>query len=362
MSCYHPLRAFDTGLLTDNFKPKYKICGPDVDRIHVPHTYVRNGEITKSSKQVWQDRWITDYIPVPCGQCVGCRLDYSRQWADRCLLEAREWECNAFITLTYDPEHLPELKQVVDVETGETFMWPSLVPDDLTKFMKDLRRYYEHHYNYDNIRFYACGEYGDEGGRPHFHLILFNCPIPDKQYLYTNHEHEKIYTSASLSKIWKKGIVGIGEVTWNSAAYVARYVMKKQKGNTAGLVELPGKKLVTGIVPEFTRMSRMPGIAWKYYDEHKHEFYETDEIVMSVRGKVRTIKPPRYFDKLYDIDCEDPFIMAEIKQRRAEMSKQSMKCQLEKTDLNEQEYLAVKERNKIAQINALKRGLNCGLK
>lgn len=360
MACYHPLRAFDTGLLTDNFKPKYKICGSDVERIHVPHSYVRNGHIQKSDKQFWQDRWITDWIPVPCGQCIGCRLDYSRMWADRCMLEVKEYEHNAFVTLTYAPEHLPKLVPVSDVETGEVFEWPSLVPDHLTKFMKDLRMYYKHHYNHDGIRFYACGEYGEESGRPHFHLLIFNLPVPDKVYWFTNHEHDKIYISDSISKIWGKGIVTIGEVTWNSAAYVARYVVKKQKGNTAGLVELPGKKLVTGIEPEFTRMSRKPGIAWKYYDEHKHQFYDTDEIVISVRGKARAIKPPRYFDKLYDVECEDPFIMQDIKKKRAESAKMSMKCQLDKTTLNYNDYLEVKERNKIAQVNALKRGMRCG--
>lgn len=358
MACYHPLRGFDIGLLTDNLKPKLKICGSDVDRVHKAYSYVRNG-LTVSERQVWQDQWVTDWIPIPCGQCIGCRLDYSRMWADRCILEAREYECNAFVTLTYDPEHLPELQQVIDVETGETFLWPSLVPEDLEKFMKDLRRYYKYHYNYDNIRFYACGEYGEEGGRPHFHLLLFNLPVPDKQYWFTNHENEKIYISNSLSKIWNKGIVTIGDVTWNSAAYVARYVMKKQKGNTAGLVEICGH-LVTGLVPEFTRMSRKPGIAWKYYDEHKHEFYETDEIVLSVRGKVRTIKPPRYYDKLYDIDCEDPFVMSDIKKRRAELAKASMDSQLDKTTLNYNDYLCLKERNKVSQVNTLKRRMQSG--
>lgn len=104
-------------------------------------------------------------------------------------------------------------------------------------------------------------------------------------------------------------------------------------------------------------MSLKPGIAWKYYDEHKHEFYETDEIVMSVRGKVRTIKPPRYFDKMYDLENVNPFVMKDIKARRAERAKESMKEQLMRTDLNESEYVAVKERNKLAQIKSLKRGL-----
>lgn len=353
MACYHPLRAFDTGLLTDHFKPKYKICGSDVDRIHAPHTYVRDG-LQKDNKKVWQDQWITDWTPIPCGQCIGCRIDYSRMWADRCILEAKDYVNNAFVTLTYAPEHLPKLQPVVDIETGEAFDWPTLVPDHLTKFMKDLRRYYEHHYNHDGIRFYACGEYGEDGGRPHYHLLIFNLPVPDKVYWFTNNDHENIYVSDSISKIWGKGIVTIGDVTWNSAAYVARYVVKKQKGNTKGCVDIPGH-LVTGIQPEFVRMSRRPGIAFKYYDENKDKFYENDEIVISVRGKARTIKPPRYYDKLYDIDCDDPFLMQDIKRKRAESARNSMKLQLERTSLSEQEYLAVKERNKISQIGALKR-------
>lgn len=360
MACYHPLRAFDIGLLTDNFKPKYKICGPDVDRLHPARTVVGRLGISRTDFKPYQDLWVTDWLPIPCGQCIGCRLDYSRMWADRCILEAQQYEYNSFVTLTYDPEHLPPLKPVVDVNTGEVFEWPSLVPEDLTKFMKDLRRYYSYHYNYDNIRFYSCGEYGDEYGRPHYHLLLFNLPVFDKVYWFTNHEHEKIYISDTLSKIWGKGIVTIGEVTWNSAAYVARYVVKKQKGTTKGLVDLPGKRLVQGIQPEFVRMSRAPGIAWKYYDEHKNQFYETDEIVISVRGKARAIKPPRYFDKLYDIDCEDPFKMREIKEKRAESARLSMQAQLERTTLNYNDYLAVKERNKEAQVKVLRRKLHSG--
>lgn len=278
MACYHPLRAFDTGLLTDNYKPKYKICGPNVDRIHAPYSYVRNGGVGKSIRQVWQDKWITEWTPIPCGQCIGCRLDYSRMWADRCILEAQQYEHNAFLTLTYDDDHLPPLKEVVDVNTGEMFLWPSLNFDHLVDFIEKLRDYYKYHYDWkyeehevqpgedydrydkksdkyykvDNpgIRFYACGEYGEESGRPHFHVLAFNMPpLPDMKYWFTNHEHEKIYYSEILrDKIWhKRGIISIGEVSWNSAAYVARYVVKKQKGNTSGLVELPGKKLVNVI-------------------------------------------------------------------------------------------------------------------
>ena len=384
MACYHPLRAFDTGLLTDNFKTKYKICGSDVDRIHLPYSYVNSSGIQKSVKKFWQDRWITDWIPIPCGQCIGCRLDYSRSWADRCLLEAQQYDHNAFITLTYDSEHLPAFKECVNVDTGEVFNWPSLDFDHLTDFIRSLRDYYRYNYNWqyeehevpegqpydrydkvknkyyvvDNpgIRFYACGEYGSDGGRPHFHVLAFNLPpLPDMKHWFTTDDHEKIYHSDILqNKIWKRGICSIGELTWNSAAYVARYVVKKQKGDTSGLVDLCDE-LVSGLTPEKTRMSLKPGIAKKYYDENKHKFYETDEIVISVRNQVRTIKPPRYFDKLYDLDNFDPFVMADIKKARAENAKRSMDDQLSRTTLTEQDYLAVKERNKLAQVEKLVR-------
>lgn len=361
MACYHPLRAFDTGLLTDNGKPKYKICGPETDRIHPS----RVGGMETSYGRDIIDRWITEWTPIPCGRCIGCRLDYSRMWADRCMLEAQQYEHNAFITLTYDPEHLPPFKDVLCPETGEMGKWPSLVPDDLTKFMKDLREYYRYHFKHTDIRFYACGEYGSDGGRPHFHVLVFNLPpLPDMKHWFTTDAHEKIYHSDILQNdIWKKGICSIGELTWNSAAYVARYVVKKQKGDTKGLVDICGN-LLSGIEPEFVRMSRKPGIAWKYYDEHKHQFYETDEIVMSVRGKVRTIKPPRYFDKMYDLECEqadgtcphlDPFKMKDIKKARIDNAKKSMEDQLSRTTLNEQEYLSVKERNKLAAVEKLVR-------
>jgi len=78
---------------------------------------------------------------------------------------------------------------------------------------------------------------------------------------------------------------------------------------------------------------------------------------MSIRGKVRTVKPPRYFDKMYDLENEDPFVMADIKQRRVENAKMSMKDQLSRTTLTEEDYLSVKERNKLDQVKRLKRGL-----
>lgn len=343
MACNYPLHAFQIGINEKTGKPKYQIESGRVERIHP----------RKGNKPI-TDVWITDYKEIPCGKCTDCRLAYSREWATRCMLEARYYEHNQFVTLTYDPEKVP-LSIGCDLETGEICEKGTLVPDDLKKFMKDLRRYYEHHYNHTGIRFYACGEYGskeeyiDRHGnkrvgtaRPHFHLIIFNLPVKDKEYFFTNKNHDRIYTSQILfEKIWKKkGIVGIGDVTFESAAYVARYVMKKLKGPNA-----EENYKLQGIEPEFVRMSRKPGIAYQFFEENKDKIYDLDEIwITNNKGLAQKVKPSKYYDRLFDLDS--PEAMKAIKERRAEAGKEAMDILLQKTSLSKEEYLELRERNR----------------
>lgn len=332
MACYHPLKGLWYGEMTDTGKKKYFIIGNN------PHISTRG--LMKPIEQ----------IEVPCGKCIGCRLDYSRQWATRCMLEAKQYECNQFITLTYDQEHIKWVTGV-NRETGEIEQVTTLVPEDLAKFMKDLRRYYEYHYNHKGIRFYACGEYGSNTYRAHFHLIVFNLPIFDKTKFFINKTGEQIYQSETIQQIWGKGQITVGDVTWNSAAYVARYVMKKIKGKDA---KDTYKKL--GIVPEFVRMSRKPGIAWQYYEDNKDKIYETDEIILTNKeGRGERVKPSKYYDRLYDL--ESPEAMKAIKQQRKLDAEYSMAIQLGKTSLSKEEYLALKERNKEERIKRLTRNV-----
>lgn len=332
MACYHPLRALWYGEYTDSGKKKFKIIG----------------DKTPISKKAFLPAIETE--EVPCGKCIGCRLEYSRKWAVRCMLEAKQYEHNQFITLTYDEDHVT-WKMGANRETGEIEPVTTLIPEDLTKFMKDLRRYYKYHYNHDNIRFYACGEYGSHTHRAHYHIIAFNLPIEDKEKFFINKSGEQVYISESIQKIWGKGQVSIGDVTWNSAAYVARYVMKKIKGKESErMYEL------LGIEPEFVRMSRKPGIAWQYYDENKDKIYECDEIIFTNKdGKGQKIKPCKYYDRLYDL--ENPEFMQALKQKRKLEAEYSMAIQLGKTSLSKEEYLAMKEQNKQRQIDKLKRSL-----
>ena len=157
-------------------------------------------------------------LQLPCGQCTRCRLERSRQWAIRCVHEAQMWTDNCFITLTYDKEHLP---------AGNT-----LKHLDYQLFMKRLRRRFFSSRE-TPIRYYMCGEYGEKGGRPHYHACLFNFNFPDRKPTHKSEKGSQLYSSKLLEQIWGMGRCDIGELNFESAAYAARYIMEKQTGEKA---------------------------------------------------------------------------------------------------------------------------------
>lgn len=289
---------------------------------------------------------------IGCGQCIGCRLEYSRQWANRITLEAKKYKPNEcwFLTLTYDDEHVP-IGQAVNQKTGEVKQSLTLNKEDLTLFMKRLRYYYQYHYNHDGIRFYAAGEYGDTTKRPHYHICIFNMPIHTELIRVKENElGQRIWTNKEIEKLWGKGFIAIAHQSWETAAYTARYMLKKQKGQDS---EWYYKSL--GIIPEFTQMSRKPGIAREYYDENSRKIYENDEIILRKGEKTYQIKPPRYYDKLYDIDNHD--MMEEIKLNRRLNAAIREKNELSRTSLSEPELRQIKQRNTETKIKKLKRTL-----
>lgn len=216
-------------------------------------------------------------IMLPCGQCHACRIKRSRDWAIRCVHEAAQWPCNCFITLTYDPLFLPHYPD----KTG--LLHPTLYKRDFTLFMKRLRK--EHG---DNIRFFMCGEYGSRGGRPHYHACLFNFDFIDKTF-WRLKDGIKLYRSASLERLWPFGFTTIGDVTYDSAAYCARYIVKKITGSSAS-------KHYGVRTPEFTNCSRRPGIASGFFKRFQSDVFPKDFVTL--RGK--KFNPPRYYDKIYD--------------------------------------------------------------
>lgn len=255
-------------------------------------------------------------LTLPCGQCVGCRLERSRQWAIRCMHEAQMHDRNCFVTLTYKG-------QVPD---------EGLRYRDFQLFMKRLRKYASG----QQIRFYMCGEYGDEKGRPHFHACLFGYDFDDK-VLFSNRGGNKLYTSKILEDLWKYGMCSIGEVTFESAAYVARYIMKKITGTLAD-------DHYNGLTPEFCHMSLKPGIGSGWFEKFNSDIFPDGTVV--VRG-VKT-KLPRYYDKLES--KKDVEVLEEVKYNRFRDAVKHFEDQTE-------ERLSVREQVAIARINQLKRNL-----
>jgi len=254
-------------------------------------------------------------VTVPCGRCIGCRLERSRQWAVRCVNEAQMYERNSFVTLTYN----------------DSFVKLSLDKRDFVLFMKRLRKKYG-----DGIRFFHCGEYGEQLQRPHHHVCLFNHDFPDK-ILWSVRESVRLYVSPDLQRLWPYGYSTIGDVTFESAAYVARYITKKITGEIAA-------DHYQGRLPEYITMSRRPGIGRPWLEKHLTDVYPGDKLV--VRDDL-ICKPPRYYDNIFD--NIDKIEMEEIKRKRR------MSAKLHSDD-NTYERLAVKEIVKLSQFKKLKRG------
>jgi len=204
---------------------------------------------------------------VPCGQCIGCKLERSRQWAVRAVHESKLHEFNCFITLTYETP--PD---------GNT-----LVKKDLQDFWKRLRK----HYRGLPIRYLACGEYGENMGRPHYHAIVFGLDFPDKR-VQSRKGETVIYTSPTLERIWRHGFCAIGAVTFESAAYVARYTTKKITGEKAD-------SHYQGRLPEFLSCSLRPGIGARFFEKFGDEITLHDSVI----SRTVEAKPPRYYDKLH---------------------------------------------------------------
>jgi len=268
-------------------------------------------------------------VKLPCGQCVGCRLERSRQWAMRCVHESSLYTNNCFITLTYSPENLPD-------DFG-------LNKQHFQKFMKRLRKRFPN----EKIRYFHCGEYGEQNLRPHYHACLFNFDFPDKS-IFSNNNDNKLYTSDILTDVWGFGFATIGDVTFDSAAYVARYIMKKVNinENTPEHLKKTYERIdpltgeVYNVIPEYTTMSRRPGIGRDWYEKYKSDCYPSDFVI--VNGK--KMRPPKYYDSQYE-DIE------EIKAQRRKFAK-TVEAN------NTPDRLMVREKCKKLQIKQLKRQLD----
>lgn len=254
---------------------------------------------------------------VSCGQCLGCRLKKSKEWAMRIMHEAQMQEesgnKNCFITLTYSDENLPY----------------SLDHTHVQKFLKKLRNETD-----KQIRYYMCGEYApitdkygrtlshtinntevDILGRAHYHILIFGIDFDDKVY-WTTKEKNRLYRSPMLEKLWTFGNSIIGNISIASAEYVAGYLLKKILGGT----KKENDKHYNGRKPEYTAMSRggnkkkgnKGGIGKTWFEKYCNDIFPNDRVII----KGQECKPARYYDKLFDILETEEF--EEIKKLRKE--------------------------------------------
>lgn len=256
MPCYHPLRAWSRG------------PGVKVSFIAV-----------RGAKEIY----------LPCGRCVGCKLERSRQWAVRCVHEAKMWPQNCVITLTYNDANLPYNGPLM-----------TLRYEDVQLFWKRLRK------RLGPFRFFLGGEYGEANGRPHYHSALFGLDFPDKRLVGKSKVGTPLYSSAILDEVWGKADSGrnyVGSMDFESAAYIARYCVSTDDRQEFYEVIDPETGEIFSRVPEFGRMSNGGGNAFNrggigatWFDRYGSDVFPLDHVVS--RGRVA--KPPRYYDKLHE--------------------------------------------------------------
>lgn len=341
MSCNKPLKGFVIPAPWSEKGYEIKVQGQDVkcmmkvDGRWMPST---DEKIPIGSREV-----VYDSIPIPCGRCYGCRLDYSKQWADRCIMELEEHESAYFLTLTYDDAHLPWPPLLIDMcegkvteytwldeDTGEWGSAPTLRKRDVQLFHKRLRKM-----TGQKIRYFVAGEYGDHTHRPHYHAIEFGLKIDDLvPYKYENGYW--LYRSKTIDDIWQNGAVIIGKCTWETCAYTARYVMKKVNGFERSYFD------ERNIEPEFVLMSRRPGLGRTFYEKHGKELYKFRSVPLSTEnGSCMVRASNRYFDRLMDVD--DPDFLADQKKKRVDALKHAQFLRDAQTSLRELDQLLVKE-------------------
>lgn len=270
MTCFHPLKAYRSAEVN-------------------PSTGKR-GITFNGSKALIEG----GHLRLPCGQCSGCRIDRSREWALRCSHEAATSSASCFVTLTYDQQHVP-----TDF---------SVKLRDWQLFMKRLRKRFG-----AGVRFFGCGEYGDQTARPHYHALLFGLDFPDKTYWCKRGDH-RVYTSEALEEVWGMGQCEVGSVTPASAGYVARYCTKKITGARADdhysrVSPIDGQTY--RVAPEFATMSLRPGLGLEWFARYGGDAFPSDFVV----SDGRKVRPPGYY--LRKLDEPGQEAIKRLRKRRA---------------------------------------------
>lgn len=349
MACYHPLLGLPKGVDFKSGKMQYFIK---------PWPKGVN-----STAELGFD----GAVQIPCGRCIGCRLEYSRQWANRCLLELQYHDSAYFVTLTYNDDAVPR-SLYSDESNGEAHEAMTLRKKDFQLFMKRLRRRFPD----DKIRFFAAGEYGGNTFRPHYHAILFGLHLDDLKLYKPSKDGFNYYTSEKLQKVWdtscvsgricynedtenrkecctplsSRGFVVVADVSWDTCAYVARYVTKKLIGFDGEFYERHN------IEKPFSLMSRKPGIGRQYYEDHE-DLYDFTYINVATEDGGKKFRPPKYFDRLKSLD--DPEVFEQMKVERRSFAEASQAAKAAQTQLSFLDALKVSESIKSDKTKSLRR-------
>jgi len=278
-------------------KPNVSVRVPGLSKNGKPNRLFLGSALTFFSGKESQKK-VADHVSlIPCQQCAGCRLDKSKEWAVRILYEAKQHETSTFITLTYDDNHVPN----------------SLSGPRITTFIKDLRSRLDYRVKkghlkkgLNKIKFFAIGEYGEKKKRPHYHAILFGGPFACDDPSSTSEEPSRSggaqWSHSDISAVWPEGRHRISEVTFESAAYVARYSLKKITGASASAHY--GTR-----APEFLRLSKGVGKTW--FDNWHEDTYPQGTVILSGRPEITA---PKYYDRL--LEKADPELFKETKEAR----------------------------------------------
>lgn len=266
-------------------------------------------------------------LSIPCGACLGCRMDRSREWAIRCYHESQMHSANSFITLTYDDEHLPP-----DFGVHKR-VWQL--------FMKKLRKQVG-----VKIRFFACGEYTEPPEwRPHYHALLFGYQFPDL-VRWTQRNGKIFYRSKSLEQLWPNGFSLVSDVNLQSAGYVARYIMKKVSGDDQYSVDHytrvhPVTNQLHQVDKEFCLMSRKPGLGQTWFEKYKGDAFPSDFVIVDGRK----MPVPKFYNK--------KLIEEELERYKRARKQKMLKHKADNTP----ERLKVREEIMASRVTQLKRDL-----
>lgn len=344
MACKKPLKAFYVGI-KENGKKDVRIRPYSVNHIEFMHGEWRDVYIP--DRGAYSDRAVYDWDEIPCGKCIGCRLEYSKQWANRCLLELEYHKSAYFVTLTYDDAHVP-VTWYSDPSTGEAIKGYTLRKRDFQLFMKRLRKN-----TGQELRYFMAGEYGSKTFRPHYHAIIFGLNLDDLTVVSRSSLGYAYYTSPTVLKAWSVddsplGMIVVAPVSWETCAYTARYTAKKS--NTLG----DDYYATMNLEPPFTLMSRRPGIGAQWYVDHP-DLFQSAFINVSTEDGGRKFRPPKYYYR--KLEDDNPAYAEELKARRKELMDKFHKLKLLNTDMSYLELLEIEEDALMQRTASLERRL-----